>query len=289
MQTKAYAELIEDRILELERKVQSLTNDQTPLVEDVGSQSDPPSLLQAVPMAWSEFNSRTSFYVSQKDYPENWPHRPELDDAPKPVLEILTEEPRYGSFPADFSNNHNSDAATTSHCVRRVPSSSLEECPLSLAEPYRIRIRSKLLLKLLKQLTGCNVVRGPYEHRLLMLRPFKLLVRFADRIRNHAQELAEESKDGRSPYMHRRVSDILIVIELTSFAAQARPVPEMKSQDAIDQLNLLADVINTYLCHPLRLQKGIDHRVTKIAFSQLWYFFKPGYEVRTPGDSQIQL
>ncbi|KAK3305667.1 uncharacterized protein B0T15DRAFT_396394 [Chaetomium strumarium] len=260
MQTKAYAELIEERILELERKVQSLSNDETPLVEAGRSKRDVPTLLQAVPMGWSEFNSRANFNVSRKDYPGYWPHRPELDDASKPVIEILTEEPRYGSFPTDFYS-HPSDV-TKLHCVRHVPSPL--ENQHSLAEPYRIRIRSKLLLKLIKQLTGCNVLRGPHEHRLLMLRPFKLLVRFAEDIRKHAQDLAEGINNGR-------------------------PVPEMKSQEAIDQLNLLTDTINKYLSHPLSLQKSIDHRVTKIAFSQLWYFFKPGYEVRTPRDSQIQL
>lgn len=261
LQTKAYAELVEERILELEQKVRELANHKTPLVETNANLGDSlPSLLKAVPMGWSEFNSRTSFNFSPKNYPGEWQHRPEVDDVPRPIIEILTEEPRYGTFLTDFSNRK-SDVATSRQMGIDAYASST---PVSTSEPYQIRFRSNLLLKFLKNVTGCSVLLGPHEHRLLMFRPFKLLAHFATSIQKYAQNLAEETE-------------------------LSRPETELKSPGAVKQLNMLVTMMNEYLPRSLSLQQGASHKVTKVTFSDLWYFFKPGHEVRTPGESQIQV
>jgi hypothetical protein len=63
----------------------------------------------------------------------------------------------------------------------------------------------------------------------------------------------------------------------------------MQSPLAIEQLNLLAAMMDEYLSRPTSLEKSLCHSVTTISFHHLWHLFKPGYQVRTPGDSQIQV
>jgi len=61
-------------------------------------------------------------------------------------------------------------------------------------------------------------------------------------------------------------------------------------ESAIEELKLLLAMTNEYLARPLSLQRRLNrYRVTSIAFHDLWYFFKPGDEVRTPGPSEIQV
>ena len=69
----------------------------------------------------------------------------------------------------------------------------------------------------------------------------------------------------------------------------AFPPKETQSLEALQQLKLLCQVMDDYLGRQIELQKSLDHNVRKVTFNDLWYIFKPGYEVRTPGDSQIQL
>jgi hypothetical protein len=263
LQTKAYAELVEDRILELEQQVGKLSKDKSLSLpaEAETTHGDLPLLLKYVPMGWNEYSSRANFEVSRNDRQRRWQHRPEVDEMSKPIIEILTEEPRSSVYVADPSN-HSSDVTKSQATGCNSPSS--KDTP-SHAEPYRIRIRSKLLLKLLKHITHCNVLLGPHGHRLQMIRPFKLLVRFADQIQRYANDLDEELRN-----------------------VSIAPAPELRSQDALDHLKLLIDMMK-YLSRPLSLQRCINHTVTKVIFSQLWYFFKPGQVVRTPAESRIQV
>lgn len=70
---------------------------------------------------------------------------------------------------------------------------------------------------------------------------------------------------------------------------KAFPLKETRSLEALQQLKLLCQVMDDHLGRQIELQESLDHNVRKVTFNDLWYIFKPGYEVRTPGDSQIQL
>lgn len=70
---------------------------------------------------------------------------------------------------------------------------------------------------------------------------------------------------------------------------RAFPPRETQSLEALQQLKLLCQVMDDSLGRQIKLQESLDHNVRKVTFNDLWYIFKPGYEVRTPGDSQIQL
>ncbi|KAI1751862.1 hypothetical protein F4782DRAFT_170857 [Xylaria castorea] len=286
LQAKAYAELVEDRILDLEQKVRDLNNEKDSLAEDNSSPGGIPPIIRLAPMGWTDFNHRT--FINRKDFTGTWKHRPEIDELSRPVIEILIEEPYYG-FGLSRSGKQSSDDSL-SHLS--APGLSTFQPDDFSVEPYQIRVRSKLLLKTLKEITGTNVTIGPHEHRLLLLRPFKLLVYFEQDIRSSLQkmELANSNYD-RDVNQNRAANEK----SPEPMAGQRPttnipfPVQETHSLSALKELRLLCTLIDDCLSRPVQLQRGIGPNITKVTFSELWYIFKPGYEVRTPGESQMQL
>lgn len=67
------------------------------------------------------------------------------------------------------------------------------------------------------------------------------------------------------------------------------PPIDIESEEALNLLQMLWDMMKKYLGNELNLRFNLGHEVEKITFSDLWYIFKPGDEVRTPGESRIQL
>lgn len=285
MQAKAYAELVEDRIQDLEKKIQALTNDKTPLVHEKISPSDPAQpLLQVLPMRWIEFHSRAAFNFNPKTYQGEWQHRPETDDQRRPIIEVLTEEPRHSAALTELSTTRRPGRPATTTAEGRSTSGT----PVPAREPYQIRIRSNPLLKLLKEITGCAVLVGPHEHRLLMVRPFKLLARFATRIKKHAEDVA--AKDGKIRSLFGRQPPFGVDRHAAnSISKVTRPQTELQSDEVLKQLGELVTMMDQFLSRPLSLQQGIGRHVKRVSFNELWYLFKPGDEVRTPGEHQIQL
>ncbi|KAI1740315.1 hypothetical protein F4680DRAFT_116087 [Xylaria scruposa] len=281
LQAKAYAELVEDRIQELEQKVQDLSNEEGPLVEEDNSPPEGiPPIIRIAPMRWSDFNHRT--FINRKDFTGTWWHRPEIDELSRSVIEILVEEPYYG-FGLSRSGKQNSDDSQSLLTFQP------NEFPV---EPYQIRIRSKLLLKTLKEITGSNVTIGPYEHRLLLLRPFKLLVHFEKEIRSSIQKMELANSNYDPDVDKNRAAD-----EANPGPMAGRrptidvpfPVRETHSLLALKELKLLETLFDGCLSRPVQLQRGVSSNITNVTFSELWYIFKPGYEVRTTGESQVQL
>ncbi|KAI0548396.1 hypothetical protein F4679DRAFT_551013 [Xylaria curta] len=280
LQAKAYTELVEDRIQDLERKVRQLSNEKDSLAEDNNSPERIPPIIRIVPMGWTDFNHRT--FINRKDFTGTWKHRPEIDELSRPVIEILVEEPYYG-FGLSRSGKQNSDDSQS------LPTFQPNEFSV---EPYQIRIRSKLLLKTLKEITGSNVTIGPYEHRLLLLRPFKLLVHFEQEIRSSIRKM-ELANSNYDPDMDkRRAANEANPGPMANQRPTTNvpfPVQETHSLSALNELKLLETLFDECLSRPIQLQRGVSPNITKVTFSELWYIFKPGYEVRTTGESQIQL
>jgi len=180
MQSKAYAELLEDRIFDLEDKVRKLRGEPKPADIEDDVIGDVPTITEIGMLGWTEFSRRIE--INRKDIPEEWKHCPEVDQEPRHVIEILKEEPRFDFFKL---NTQSSNAAQSRPDVAGI------QVHDSSVDPHRIRIRSKLLLKVLKEITGCNTTLGPYEHRLLLLQPFKLLVSFEKNIRDFLRDVEE--------------------------------------------------------------------------------------------------
>lgn len=55
------------------------------------------------------------------------------------------------------------------------------------------------------------------------------------------------------------------------------------------QLDLLCKVLDEYFSPKILIRQKLDSSIKNVCFDDLWYIFKPGDEVRTPAESQIQL
>lgn len=194
MQSKAYTQLLEDRVTELEKTVQRMQNLPPLPVHDDSNKADEIPITEARidTLTWAQFRAESK--IDREDGGD-WTHRPEVDtrasvDAKQRIgtIEILEEEPRSSLVFKDEV-----ELATHDEQIRMIPDLPVvagpQEQVLSEVEPHRIRIRSKLLLKVLKEITGCKTTTGPYGHRMVFFRPFKLLIAYEERLNEYLVEL----------------------------------------------------------------------------------------------------
>ena len=192
MQSKAYAELVEDRIIALEKKVRDIMN--IPEAEREGPNSSstiPINKLCVKELDWPTFGAKVE---TGKAKLQAWMHRPEINPKPQHIIEVLVEEPSYIYGPGlkieDLQSHQPAQAGE-----KLVASPTLTEPSRvtvqndNLAMPFRVRIRSPLLMKLINEVTRLNTVVGPHKHKIVLYRPFKLLVACADDLRKHLKRL----------------------------------------------------------------------------------------------------
>ena len=183
-QSKAYSELIEDRILDLERKVRALRKEKTPL-PDERLTNFPSNKVGIEYQSWAQFSARLR--LDTKDI-TTWKHRPEIDPEPKHIIEVLQEAPLTNS--SNTAKNHGPSEAPRSEAV------NLKTTGIAaVAHPHLIRIRSRLLLKVIEEATECNTVVGPHKHRLLLFRPYKLFVKYGRDLRSFLEKLEKENAE----------------------------------------------------------------------------------------------
>jgi len=173
IQSSLHTQLVEDRLKELERHVEILLRIPT-LKEDEENQEPLPHRLSIKHMTWPAFSAQVIIPES-KIRRVNWLHSPEVDSVQKNVIEVLIEEPQLGRIPNWVSRND-----------------SVPDIDPTMYDPYRIRLRSPLMLKLLERVTKQKVTIGPHRHQLVLLRPFKLLIAYADKFLEFLQVLEDK-------------------------------------------------------------------------------------------------
>lgn len=67
------------------------------------------------------------------------------------------------------------------------------------------------------------------------------------------------------------------------------PIEETKTCEARDHLKKLCEVINVHLQSKVNLYRQRTPDVQEVYFHDLWLIFRPGYEVRTRAQGQVQL
>ena len=175
IQSNMHTQLIEDRLRALEKMVQTLMKIPAPEEEE-----DDKDVLQPLEhhlaidhITWPTYSA--SVVIPESKYRRGkWLHRPEVDGIRKNVIEILIEEPQ----------------ARIPHWASR--NDSVHNINPSLYNPYSVRLRSPLILKLLERITKQKVMIGPHKHQLVLLRPFKLLIAYADKIFDFLQVLEDK-------------------------------------------------------------------------------------------------
>ncbi|KAJ6035827.1 P-loop containing nucleoside triphosphate hydrolase protein [Penicillium herquei] len=281
MQHQAYARLLEDRILDLESKVRKICKEPPPSMTDNNS-----ALPEMIPdirlLAWAEFTPQME--ISNKES-NQWQHRAELILDPRNIIEVLQEEPRYGlSFRAKVIS-----APAIEPSVEPLQegnrSKTLDTFPVGY--PSLIRIRSKILIQMLQNFTGCKTKIGPHEHRLLLLQPFKLLVTYATQLREelgkldklHKKDANSDSKDSR--HIPQTYTEPLSKLEIG-------PQKLTQTAESRDHLRLLCELVDHQFKSQIGLAKSLNPQMRKVSFQDLWHIFKPGSEVCT-GGTRIQL
>ncbi|KAF4973363.1 hypothetical protein FSARC_341 [Fusarium sarcochroum] len=276
LQTADYTKLLEDRLSYVENVVRHLLRQpERPEVEN-----EPHQLLEnkieAEKLNWSEFYP--SFDVPP-GLVNIWKHRPELEDCKKPIIEILVEDPSFfapvlGSVRkrilANFSTGHRFDSGNNTDSVT-------QRSIIRGGAPYRIRIRSRILLKLLEHITGMITTVGPHKHRILFLQPFKFLVKHAEDIQHYLDNNPHPIDGSLAPPRDANT--------------QSGPINQIETPEALQQLRFLYDVIEECLKPKIDLFRGNVNMTkgSRVAFSDLWCLFTVGTEVRTSGKIQVQL
>ncbi|KAI0542087.1 P-loop containing nucleoside triphosphate hydrolase protein [Xylaria digitata] len=275
-QSVEFVELIEDRLAELEKRMRKALREKTPHDDDNDSANAiPPSHNTFNVLKWAEFSTRVE--VDEKSKNGRWRHRPEMDKVNKSVVEILVDAPQLLYFwKANRTENQERIEISSSGQVQATESVTLE--------PYQIRIRSQSLLKELKDITGYNTDIGRHRHRLTLIRPFKLLVTSATALQEHLDML-----DGTSA-RNSLGQDLLATKQALQLPAGSNiPTPKDSTTEVREHLRVLCNVARVYLQPQIQLQNGLSPEIPKITFSDLWYVFRSGFEVRSSGQSQIQL
>lgn len=182
-QSKAYAELIEERLVHLEKVLAELQpkGHKTLAEDDDDNEAAPKSVASIKVMGWTDFRATPTPGSAART------HRPEFDRAPRSLIEILREDPGYPDN--SISPDHDSDVFGTSGVNTTLGRQSTESITKAVDfEPHEIRIHSRVLLQVLNDITGCNTTPGQWKHKITFLRPFKLLVyfeqNFNDRLRH---------------------------------------------------------------------------------------------------------
>ncbi|KAJ5730318.1 uncharacterized protein N7483_004826 [Penicillium malachiteum] len=281
LQHIAYIQLVEDRISDLESKVRKICKEPPPTLTDNES-ALPETISDIRLLAWAEFAPQVEISNKESD---RWKHRAELNLDPRNIIEVLQEEPRYDlRFRSKFI-----PAPTVEPSVEPLSKSNTSETlnTFSVIYPSLIRIRSKTLIQILQDITGCKTKRGPHEHRLLLLQPFKLLVTYAPQLREELRKLDKVHKKDVNPDS-RGSRNISQTYKEPPPKREIGPEKLTQTSEARDNLRLLCDLIDHHFKSQVGLAQSLNPEMGKVTFRDLWHIFKPGSEVCT-GGSRIQL
>jgi hypothetical protein len=296
LQIAQYVKLMEDRMVEIEKKLEELseqkntvpTNDSiydtqlSPLPED-----GPESLVTTVrKLNWEEFRKAAT-------------------EKPTHVLDVLTEKPQTGQ-------KRHKQAAQNSHIDLDPVQDKSASGPVE-----RIRINSSRILHVIEIIAGSDL--RPQIDACVMIRPFKVLLAFEQQYQNHLMALEEQIKKGEESVKESVQESTLpsskgltngktspqepdpTVVPPTfhdwtdTYASHSRllgELPELGSaskllepeedpvavrKETAEHLRCLLNFLNTDLKDDLETHRKLRSGTAKsVAFKDLWHLFYPG-------------
>jgi hypothetical protein len=214
-------------------------------------------------LSWQEY----SVIYDVPDSKGEWKHVPEIDNSPQSIIEALIEEPL-------------SRAARSVKTKQSTGLVSGNKVIIDSKEPglpiFQIRLRSPILLKVLDEVTDQLSHRGPHEHKVTFMRPFKLLSLFGKELLEHQKKLEQIHSDSTA--------------ESQDPPTAIGPLKETESPKALEHLRVLNEFMASHLGRVFKLREEFEKGTAlKVAFCDLWHLFRPGTTVRTPAAKQIQL
>ncbi len=227
------------------------------------------------------------------------------------VLEVLIEDPRINKrrrarkHIADETIKKSSSRDTgtyqKSDAIPTLTSKTTLQCP------ERVRICSKPLLAILRNMTGPEGPEWNIPH-MVFLRPFKLFVLYETEIRDTLKDL-EKNWQSREQHIRIKKASERKLKEQHGEANRSNDEEDKKDKkdetnvldptadtvvktdtfEALAHLRLLVEFLDTDLQSTFALRKQISSKETcPIAFADLWHLYEHGQEVRTP-DNNLQI
>lgn len=328
-----FTSLVEDRLAFLEeqfQRLQQLTGEDPIVLQNLkesSASSAPSHAAEIKRMTWAEWKSTPGIVVGKGPKAK---HNAEIDRTRRSVLEVLIEDPQANMRRRLRMQRKVQDPpkkrSEPIEKVKSLPSIKLESSPPGAPRvPERLRIRSTVLLEILEQVTDMKLPSGPNGlKKLVILRPFKLLFVYEEKIRARLRLMEEDDElrsigddpphvDGDQEYIAtfastdspqnrsfrfgKKISseDNLGLLSPSNFNEDGNAysfglqADNTNTSEGLEHLRLLVEFMDKDLKPLIDLRKQIaERKLRKIAFADLWHLFEHGQEVRAPGN-ELQL
>lgn len=328
-----FTSLVEDRLAFLEeqfQRLQQLTGEDPIVLQNLKDSSPSPAPSHAAEikrMTWAEWKSTPGVVVGKGPKAK---HNAEIDRTRRSVLEVLIEDPQANMRRRLRMQRKVQEPPKKRYepieKVKSLPSIKLESSPPGAPRvPERLRVRSSVLLEILEQVTDIRLPSGPNGlKKLVLLRPFKLLFVYEEKIRARLRIMEEDdelrSLGDEAPQMegdreHRPILPSTDSAQNRSFRFSKKissednlgtlspsnlneegnaygfglQVDNINTSEGLEHLRLLVEFMDKDLKPLIDLRKKIaERKLRKIAFADLWHLFEHGQEVRVPGN-ELQL
>lgn len=267
---------LDDRVYELEKKIEGLLGGPEPSSKKKAEPEIPRVLPEIATRTWDEY----------------FEHKGKKVSSVHSAIEILTEDPVIVDAREPQSMN------STSRSKHRLGSekASVETTsshqlvgPTMESLPERIRINSEALCTFLRSLPAAGILSKP-GFPVVLRRPFKILLHHEDTIHNEAEESKKQLQRGNDGHEEEAEGSLIKTQEdqeisntITENSAsmvgendQARPGPSKdapSTPELLPQLyRLLVQLIDEYI---KPTQEATPQR-SRIHFHELWYLYHPG-------------
>lgn len=222
-------------------------------IQDVGLVQQP-ILPQLCERSWSEFMNKC------------------IGDTHEYAIEVLMEEPNYPDAKQVDKRHDKSNGLKPNSDIRKDTILSKSDAG-EPSIPDRIRINSPWILKVLAEIDKDIDPTGP----VVMLRPFKFLVQYENRVRDFVTDPKDDADGANSDVLPTQTT------QLSTSGSSSNWIDAQGSENrllVLQHIRCLVQFIDKYLRPTLRrLEKDLD---CKIQFRDLWYIFKPGETVYMP-------
>jgi hypothetical protein len=296
LQIAQYVKLMEDRMVEMEKKLEELSEQKTAVpTNDPLSDTQLPPLPEDGPESLVTSARKLNWEEFRKAGTENPTH----------VLDVLTEKPQTGQ-------KRHKQAVQNSHMDLDLVQDKPTSGPIE-----RIRINSSRILHVIEVVAGSDL--RPQIDACVMIRPFKVLLAFEQQYQNHLTTLEEQIKseegnvkepvqEGTLPSSEELTNsktspqepDPMIAPPTfhdwtdtyASHSGLLGEVPELGSaskllelkvdtvavkKETAEHLRCLLNFLNTDLKDDLETYRKLRSGTAKsVAFKDLWHLFYPG-------------
>ena len=287
----AYTKLVDDRLDWVESEIQKLGIN---LPDGAGKASDAKPIVGIERMSTAQwkpkapdgsFNSHTTMGENQRRHLDGDKYEPKV----RHVIEVMLD---YSSSTTRRHVPNESDEPPSPGKPRRA-NTGLDSTALGAARndraistPPRVRVRSKLILKILEQLSEFKFFAGDKE-KCVFLRPYKLFTELHDKIDARVTELEKkhqgrsEAEPPESTAQTEKKDDSLASGKLTKGKIEL----DLTSYEALQHLRLLKDLLDTDLYPVWELRRQLSQGSLKtVQFRDLWHLFQRGHDVVSSGD-----